>query len=73
MKNLRALLIMGIMLGLLAGIGGGLLFIIGYLYAPNVNQPLWQEGRALMLFGVLNIFVYIGIFFQSRKLFEKKC
>ena len=66
-RNLRALVILGFVLGLVASIGGAVILIAGW-QAPNVTQPLWQFGQYVMLLGLCNLFVYIGIFFQARRI-----
>jgi hypothetical protein len=69
-KNIRSLFSLGFILALLAGIGGASLFILGWYRAPNVVQPLWKFGQWMMLSGIINLFVYLCLFFQVRRLMK---
>jgi len=66
-RNLKALFALGFVLASVASIGGGLILALGYSHA-SVTQPLWQFGQYAMLLGLLNLFVYLCIFFQVRRL-----
>lgn len=66
-RNLRALFALGFMIALVASVGGGLILAIGYSRA-SVTQPIWKFGQYVMLLGLANLFVYLCIFFQVRRL-----
>lgn len=65
-KNILALFALGFILALLAGIGGATILVMGWYRAPNAVQPLWKFGQWVMLFGIVNLFVYVCLFFQFR-------
>jgi hypothetical protein len=66
-KNIRALFALGYILALLPAIGGGFIMAFGYLRAPGASMPTWEFGKYIMISGLVNLFVYICIFFQVRK------
>ena len=66
-RNLRALFAVGFVLTLVASIGGGFILALGYSRA-GVTQPMWKFGQYIMLLGLANLFVYLCIFFQVRRL-----
>ena len=66
-RNLRALFILGFLIALVPSIGGGLILALGYS-RPSVTQPIWKFGQYVMLLGLANLFVYLCVFFQVRKL-----
>jgi hypothetical protein len=66
-RNLRALFALGFIITLIASIGGGLILALGYSQ-PSITQPMWKFGQYVMLLGLTNLFVYLYIFFQVRKL-----
>ena len=66
-RNLRALFILGFVLALMGSIGGGIILALGSSH-PGVTQPLWKFGQFVMLFGLANLFVYMCILFQVRRL-----
>jgi hypothetical protein len=64
--NLRALFVLGFVVSLLAGVGGGVLLLLGYPH-PEVVQSLWKFGQYVMLLGLITFVIYLGIFFQIRR------
>ncbi len=66
-RNLRALFALGFIITLVASIGGGLILALSYS-RPSIMQPMWKFGQYVMLMGLTNLFVYLCIFFQVRKL-----
>ncbi len=66
-RNLRALFALGFILTLVASIGGGLILALGYSQ-PSVAQPMWKFGQYVMLLGLTNLFIYLCILFQVRRL-----
>lgn len=66
-RNLRALFALGFIITLVASIGGALILALGYSRA-NVTQPMWEFGQYVMLLGLTNLFVYLCILFQVRRL-----
>ena len=69
-RNLRALFTLGFIITLLASIRGGLTLALGYSQ-PSITQPMWQFGQYAMLLGLTNLFIYLCIFFQVRKLMRR--
>jgi hypothetical protein len=69
-RNLRALFVVGFFFALLAGVGGGLILTLGYSRA-HVVQPVWRSGQWMMFYGFVHFFIYLGIFFQVRKLAKR--
>ena len=66
-RNMRALLALGVLIALLASIGGAFIWALGSARS-EVTQPLWKFGEYVMLLGVANLCIYSGIFFQVRRL-----
>ena len=66
-RNLRTLFALGFIITLIASIGGVLILALGYSQ-PSITQPMWKFGQYVMLLGLANLFVYLCIFFQVRKL-----
>ena len=66
-RNLRALFALGFITGLIASIGGGLILALSYAQA-NITQPMWRFGQYVMLLGLINLFIYLCIFFQVHRL-----
>src|SRR5258706_10180730 len=66
-RNLRALFALGSINTLIASIAGALIFVLWYS-STNVVQPLWKFGQIVMFLGLGNLFVYICIFYQIRRL-----
>jgi len=64
-RNVRSLFILGIVMTLLSSIGGGLILVLAYSQ-PNITQPLWKPGQFMMLQGLLNLVIYLALFFQVR-------
>jgi hypothetical protein len=66
-RNIKALLTLGFTVTLVASVGGGFMLVFGYSRA-SVTQPMWKFGQHLMILGLTNLFIYLCIFFQLRKL-----
>ena len=66
-RSLRALFALGFVITLVASIGGGLILALGFSRA-SITQPMWKFGQYVMLLGLINLFVYLCIFFQVRRL-----
>ena len=52
--------------GLVATIGGGLVCLL-YYNRPNALLPIWQLGKSIMFFGVINMVIIITILIQHKK------
>jgi hypothetical protein len=68
-RNLRALFALALLLTLpLSGVGGSML-VVTYL-RPNFTLTLsgWEYGQVLLFSSLANLFVYVLIFFQVRRL-----
>jgi hypothetical protein len=68
-RNFRATFLLGFILALMPSIAGGIVLFVGHS-RPDVmfSMPAWQYGQFIMLFGLLNLFVYVCLFIQVRKL-----
>jgi hypothetical protein len=66
-RNLRALFILAFLLVIFTSAAGGLILYLGYPH-PGVTQPLWEFGQWMLFFGLVNLLIYLGIFFQTRTL-----
>ena len=65
MRNLNAVLVLGLVISTIASIGGGLILVMGYSQT-NVTQPIWQFGQYVMIFGLINLVIYVFVAFQVR-------
>jgi hypothetical protein len=65
-RNIRALLALGVCLGLVASIGGAAILVLGHA-RPDVAQPVWKSGQYMMFMGVLNLMIHVGLFFQFKR------
>ena len=66
-RNLRTLLLLGVVITLVASVGGGLILTLGYRQA-DVTQPIWKFGQYVMILGLMNLGIYSGVLFQLRGL-----
>ena len=66
-RNIRALLALGSLLAVLVGGMGALIFFLGYS-RPDVTQPFWEFGCYVALLCLLNLAVYLGLFWQVSRL-----
>jgi multisubunit Na+/H+ antiporter MnhB subunit len=67
-RDLRLMFFAGLALDIVAtGIGVGLL-LLGYYYSPTATWPIWRFGRTMMVLGLGNLVVIVGMFVQSKKL-----
>lgn len=62
-----ALFVLGLFMNSIAGAGGAFVLTMGYA-RQDVTQPLWQAGQASMFMGLINLTIFVSIFFQGRKL-----
>jgi hypothetical protein len=68
-RNLTALFVLAFLLTVLASALGACILVIGESHpAATLTMPAWEYGQGLMLFGLINVFVYGCIFFQVRML-----
>ena len=65
-RNLRALLILGFAVALVASIGGGLILALGHS-RPDATLPIWRFGQYVMLLGLINLGIFVAILFQIRR------
>jgi hypothetical protein len=65
-RNVRAFLILGFLVALVASVGGALILSLGYSH-PSVEEPLWKFGQYAMLLGLINLLIYFGIAWQIRQ------
>ena len=66
-RNIRALLVLGSLLAVLIGSLGALIFFLGRS-RPEVTQPFWEFGCYVLLLCLLNLAVYLGLFWQVGRL-----
>lgn len=66
-RNLHALLVLGVVVALVGSAAGGLFLALGYS-RPEITQPMWKFGQQLLIAGLMNLAIYLGIFFQIRRL-----
>ncbi len=66
-RNIRALLALGSLLAALVGSLGALIFFLGHS-RPDVTQPFWEFGCYVMLLCLLNLAIYLGLFWQVSRL-----
>ena len=69
-RNLRALFALGFVMTLVVSIGGGLILALGYSQA-SVTQPIWKFGQYVLILGLLNLAVYLGLWWQARTLLKQ--
>jgi hypothetical protein len=69
-RSLRALLILGCFIAVLASASGALILYFGY-QRPDVVQPLWKCGQQVMLLGLISLGIYVAIIFQVRRMLTK--
>ncbi len=67
-RNIRALLIVWIVLGVVWCLIGGAFLLFGYYVVPQATWPLWKHGRTLLLNSALNVFVFAYLLLQFNKL-----
>ena len=70
-RNLKMIFLLAFLIAVLASVSGGYVLIAGYGH-PDVafTMPAWEYGQFIMLFGLVNLFIYLCICFQVRKLFR---
>lgn len=66
-RSLKALFLLAGVICLIAGAGGGLLLALAYPH-PELTRPLWQFGQYAMLLGLVNFAIYVGIYWQVKRL-----
>ena len=66
-RNIRALLALGGLLAVLVGGLGTVVFLLGYS-RPDVTQPFWEFGVYVALLCLLNLAIYLGLFWQVSRL-----
>jgi len=68
-RNLRAFLVLGFLMALIATIGGALILAFGYSQ-PSLEQPMWKFGQSAMFLGLINLVIYFGIAWQIRRVYR---
>ena len=72
-SNLRALFVLAFFLSLLMSGSGGFVLAFGWSHQNiTFKMPAWQYGQFLLLLGLANVFIYICLFFQVRKLLGRE-
>ena len=69
-RNVRALLIFGFIFTLVASVGGAAILALGYS-RQTVTKPIWEFGQTMMILGLVNLGIYVCIFFQVRRAFSE--
>jgi hypothetical protein len=70
MRGLRALFVLGFILTTSASVVGGYVVAAGSQRpSATIALPLVECGQVIMFFGLLNLFVYVCMFFATRRLF----
>ncbi len=59
---------LGFFLSILCGMMGAIILMLSLKRAPTATYPLPEFGKFVMLSGLCNLFVYVMLFFQLRKL-----
>ena len=67
-KNIRALFIIWLVLGIVGFLGGGAFLLLGYYVVPQATLPSWKYGQMLLLNSAVNLFVLACLFLQFNKL-----
>lgn len=65
-RKLKTLFLLGFVITALSVLGGGTLLLLGRSH-QDVEQPVWKTGQQVLLIGLTNLMVYLGLFFQVRK------
>ena len=67
-KNIRALLIVWIVLSVVQSLLGGAYLLFDYYVVPQVTLPLRFHGQSLLFYSALNVFVFVYLLLQFNKL-----
>jgi hypothetical protein len=68
-RNLNALFVLAFLLTLLMSACGGYMLIRGNSRLDvKLTMPAWEYGQFLLMLGLVNLFVYVSLCFQVRRL-----
>jgi hypothetical protein len=69
-RNVKALFLLGFVITAVSVLGGGTLLLMGHSH-QEVEQPVWKTGQQVLLIGLTNLMIYLGLFFQVRKVLSQ--
>jgi hypothetical protein len=71
LRNLRALVVLAVGLNLFVACAGGVILKLGYAQR-EVTQPLWKFGQYILILGLINGGLCLGLFWQTRRALSAK-
>lgn len=66
-RNLRALILLGVLVNVIGVLGGGAMVFVGYHDSPSLVMPVWKAAQGVLIYSAANLVVHVFVAWHALR------